>query len=125
MSVRGMRMDDKGDEERAEIGPEMVLGAMSGNLYELEQSGKAEQRENHKSRYLVDAENRLREYASGRRAGGGQQLADAAIVAGYSIYQAGIRFRDWAQGVVSMVGNEVRPFLRSTWRLLQAEAHGR
>ncbi len=36
MSVREMRMDDTGDEETGEIGPEMILAATSGNPYELD-----------------------------------------------------------------------------------------
>src|SRR5262245_2826445 len=36
MSVREMRMDDTGDEDTGEIGPEMILAATSGNPYELD-----------------------------------------------------------------------------------------
>ena|GEM_PF-1788542 len=36
MSVREMRMDDTGDEETGEVGPEMILAATSGNPYELD-----------------------------------------------------------------------------------------
>src|SRR5262249_40005602 len=36
MSVREMRMDDTGDEETGEMGPEMILAATSGNPYELD-----------------------------------------------------------------------------------------
>lgn len=36
MSVREMRMDDTGDEETGEIGPEMILAATSGNPFELD-----------------------------------------------------------------------------------------
>src|SRR5262249_2714372 len=36
MSIREMRMDDTGDEETGELGPEMILAATSGNPYELD-----------------------------------------------------------------------------------------
>jgi hypothetical protein len=90
-----------------------------------QEDAEREQREAQKPKFVVEAEIRLEEYASGKRAGGGQQLADAAIVAGYNLYKTGIQFREWVQGVVAKVGEEVRPFLRSTWRLLQSEEQGR
>jgi hypothetical protein len=71
---------------------------------------------------VQDAANRLKEAASGKRAGsGGQQLADMAIVAGYKAYRAGVDFATWAKEVVETIGEQVRPHLRKVWNQIQTD----
>lgn len=77
-----------------------------------------------KPKIVVEAEARLVEFESGKRVSKGQQIADLVIVAGYSNYGDGLRFKEWRDRVVENVGDEGRPFLRSTWKLLQDHANG-
>jgi len=73
-----------------------------------------------KPQWVTDAEQRLREASTGRRAGsGGQQLADLAIVTGWKAYEAGMGFAEWAREVIAKAGEKVKPYLRETWKKLQ------
>lgn len=70
---------------------------------------------------VKDAVARLKDIASGKRAGsGGQALADQAIVTGYQVYKAGMKFAEWAKAVTKQVGAKVRPYLKAAWDKLQA-----
>ncbi len=67
-------------------------------------------------KFISDAENRLRETAAGKRAGsGGQALVDMALVGGYRIYRAGMKFAEWSREMIRVIGERVRPYLRDTW----------
>lgn len=69
-----------------------------------------------KPQFVADAEVRLKDYASGKRAGsGGGQLADQAIVTGYNVYRAGMKFGEWSRRVIRELGNKVRPHLKAVW----------
>lgn len=69
-----------------------------------------------KPQFVADAEVRLKDYASGKRAGsGGGQLADQAIVTGYNVYRAGMKFGEWSRRVIRELGNKVRPHLKAAW----------
>ncbi|HKQ76734.1 MAG TPA: transglycosylase SLT domain-containing protein, partial [Blastocatellia bacterium] len=73
-------------------------------------------------KFVEDAAQRLKDAASGKRAGsGGQQLADAAIVAGWRVYEAGMDFAEWSRGVISQLGDAVRPHLERAWQQLQRD----
>ncbi|MCI0389000.1 MAG: hypothetical protein MOB07_09595 [Acidobacteria bacterium] len=72
---------------------------------------------------VADAEGRLREIAAGKRAGSGAQaMADMALVGGYRVYRAGIKFADWAAEVIRILGEKVRPFLQDTWNKVRSGA---
>ncbi len=72
-------------------------------------------------KFVKDARQRLREAASGKRAGsGGQQLIDMAIVAGWKAYKTGITFSQWADAVVKQAGERVRPALADAWAQIRS-----
>lgn len=77
--------------------------------------------EESRPQFVIAAERRLQEAATGQRAGsGGQQLADLAVTTGYQLYRAGMDFAAWARAVVKQAGAHVRPYLREAWERLQA-----
>ena len=75
-----------------------------------------------KPQFVLDAEKRLKDVASGKLAGsGGQALVDQAIVTGYKVYRAGMDFATWAREVIKETGETVRPHLRAAWNQLRAD----
>lgn len=73
-----------------------------------------------KPQLVLDAEQRLTETMSGRRAGSGAEaLTDLAIVAGHRVYRAGMEFGAWARDVIKEAGEAVRPYLQTAWQTLR------
>jgi hypothetical protein len=78
-----------------------------------------------KPKLVENAAQRLKENATGRRAGsGGQQLVDMAIVAGWKVYERGMTYAQWAKEVIKEAGEWVRPHLQAAWRQLQSSGVG-
>lgn len=73
-----------------------------------------------KPKFVADAENRLRQYASGERAGFGTgQIGDLAVTMGYKVFQTVKDFSRWSQEMVRRLGEEIRPLLRPLWKQLR------
>jgi len=88
-------------------------------LAELEQGPVAqpEPTTRPKPQFVADAEQRLSDTMSGRRAGSGaEQLLDTAIVVGWKTYRAGADFAAWSAEVIKEAGERVRPHLEKVWR---------
>jgi len=84
--------------------------------YAIPEEAMPELRDRPKPQFVVEAERRLKDAASGKLAGsGGRQLLDAAVVTGWKVYEAGMDFARWSAEVVKQAGEQVRPHLRAAW----------
>jgi hypothetical protein len=78
-----------------------------------------------KPQFILDAEARLRDAASGKLAGsGGQQVFDFVLVQGYGLYKKGMSVSAWAKEMVDRFGEKVRPYLRAVWNRIQETSEG-
>ncbi|MCI0526358.1 MAG: hypothetical protein L0Y56_02750 [Nitrospira sp.] len=68
--------------------------------------------------FVQAARQRLRDYSTGKLAGGGQQLFDQALVLAYQIYKAGMTAGEFFDEMIRRGGDAVRPYLEQTWKYM-------